>query len=237
MVGGDDGVDAPVSSLPPAPQAAPAPAPAPTPTPVVAPTKTTAPANPAPPSAPASAPTPVPVSAAPARTPQESSSASAETASAPIAVSGDEETQKLLQRAERFGTAPPPAVLKKIEEEKKAARAARFGIEPKAAAEPAQVSKKGGNKLAAPAVPIPDEVLQRRIARFGVVSSAAKAVVSSHEAEEQATKLAERRKRFGDVKDGNVEGGNKKQKIEAAPLDPELAAKLEARAKRFGMSS
>lgn len=145
----------------------------------------------------------------------------------------DSTTEKILQRAARFGTGIPSTVQAKLEEEKRAARAARFGIEP--STQPAKNAnkhnnnnnnnnKKNNNKQQRTAAPVSDEALQKRIARFGAIAPTAQ------KAEAQA-KLQKRKERFG----GNdATPASKKQKVE---IDPEMQAKLDARAKRFAASA
>lgn len=139
----------------------------------------------------------------------------------------DATTEKILQRAARFGTGIPSTVQAKLEEEKRAARAARFGIEP--STQPAkntnkQNNKKNNNNKQQRTAPVSDEAMQKRIARFGAIAPTAQ------KAEAQA-KLQKRKERFG----GNdATPASKKQKVE---IDPEMQAKLDARAKRFAASA
>jgi hypothetical protein len=140
----------------------------------------------------------------------------------------DSTTEKILQRAARFGTGVPSSVQSKLEEEKKAARAARFGIEAKPVQSNNAMTKQNNsksNKNRSGAMM--DESMQKRIARFGAVAPSAQI------AEAQA-KLQKRKERFGGAGNSSDGPAAKKLKVE---LDPAMQAKLDARAKRFASST
>lgn len=198
-------VAAPAPAAAPVPTTTPAPAPAPAATPVEAPVITSVVEKPSASVAAVNAVAPAPTVtvssvASASAVPPPAAAASAvsnQNISGAISVPLDSETEKILQRSARFGTAPPAAIQQKLEEEKKAARAARFGIEIKPTEE--QKTNKNSNKNKKQETSaIPDEVLQKRIARFGAVSSAAVATVQNTLAEEEAKKIAKRKERFGE---------------------------------------
>lgn len=177
-----------------------------------------------------------------------------------ISVAGlDATTAKILERAARFGTSIPSNVQAKLEEEKRAARAARFGLETKAPEEAKEKknnnknksnnnnnngnqngNKKGaenqkgnakGQQPRSTGSAAVDEAMLKRIARFGAVAPAAQQF-------EAASKLQKRKERFGNAS-GEEESKPqaKKQKTEPRVVDPEMQAKLDARAKRFAANS
>lgn len=160
----------------------------------------------------------------------------------------DATTAKILERAARFGTSIPSTVQAKLEEEKRAARAARFGLETKApeakekknknqnknnnnntnnkkGAENPKGNAKGQQQRSTGSAAV-DEAMLKRIARFGAVAPAAQQF-------EAASKLQKRKERFGNASADDSNPQAKKQKTEPRVIDPELQAKLDARAKRF----
>lgn len=164
----------------------------------------------------------------------------------------DATTDKILQRAARFGTGVPSNIQALLDEEKRAARAARFGIESKPLTSNTKNNKgnnqnnnnknnnnnngkknkkrnfngqpKGGDAAAI------DEAMQKRIARFGAVAPAAQKAVA-------AEKLQKRKERFGGASNSDSHPAKKQKTTEIRVIDPEVQAKLDARAKRFAMSS
>eukprot|EP01032_Pedospumella_encystans_P019889 gene19889-22603_t len=250
----DDGADI-LTDTTPAPQVAPAAvaaAPAPAPAKVAAPVVATQVA------APVAAPVvEVPLPVRETAQAEENVEQKAAPAAVPSTVALSAAEEALLKRAARFGIQPVPAVVAKVEATKKNVRAERFGL-PVANANnnkaPAQQNNnKGNNKNKngnernngnnqaknAQAVLADPEVaarLAKRAERFGIVSETLKEVQKVQEKSEETDKKKKRQERFQGASSGDASaesaGANKRPKIEAV-VDPEIARKMEERAKRF----
>lgn len=171
---------------------------------------------------------------------------------APVAVSTgalSAAEEALLKRAARFGIQPVPAVVAKVEASKKNVRAERFGlpVAPVVANSNKQADSKNKNgnnskiqnqsqtKNAQAVLADPEMAarLAKRAERFGVVSSTLQQVQKEQLKAEEIDKKKKRQERF-QAGEGASEAAetSKRPKIEAA-VDPEVARKLEERAKRF----
>eukprot|EP01038_Epipyxis_sp_PR26KG_P010633 gene10633-14278_t len=161
--------------------------------------------------------------------------------------SGVTVTEKILKRAERFGTSLPPAVLASQEQEKKSIRAQRFGIveNSNSTSNEKPKSKKG---IKADSAPIIDEKLLKRVDRFGAVSVVAKTIINTKQQQEEIEKIKARKERFGShLEPAITDVDEKKRKraerfksssvesttTSAAAMTEEAKQILEKRAKRF----